>query len=68
MTQRNIDRLLTRDLGRQEDAVLQGERQAYPSKRCYAPAPEAIRRVADRNELPVDRITDVRVLDPYFSR
>lgn len=33
-----------------------------------APAPEAIRRVAERNKLPVDRITEVRVLDPYFYR
>lgn len=31
-----------------------------------APSPEAIRKVADRNGLPVDRITEVRVLDPYF--
>ena len=31
-----------------------------------APSPEAIRRTAIRNELPVDRITEVRVLDPYF--
>jgi Protein of unknown function (DUF4242) len=31
-----------------------------------APAPEAIRKVADRNGLPVNRITEVRVLDPYF--
>jgi hypothetical protein len=31
-----------------------------------APAPEAIRRVASCNGLPVDRITEVRVLDPYF--
>lgn len=31
-----------------------------------APNPEAIRRTAARNELPVDRITQVRVLDPYF--
>ena len=30
------------------------------------PSPEAIRRVAERNRLPVDRITEVRVLDPYF--
>jgi hypothetical protein len=30
------------------------------------PNPEAIRRAADRNELPVDRITKVSVLDPYF--
>ena len=32
------------------------------------PSPEAIRRTADRNGLPVDHITEVRVLDPYFYR
>jgi hypothetical protein len=31
-----------------------------------APSPEAIRRTAKRNHLPVDRITEVRVLDPFF--
>jgi hypothetical protein len=31
-----------------------------------APSPEAIRKTAARNELPVDRITQVRVLDPFF--
>lgn len=31
-----------------------------------APHPEAIRKTAARNELPLDRITEVRVLDPYF--
>ena len=31
-----------------------------------APSPEAIRRSATRNNLPVDRITKVNVLDPYF--
>ena len=31
-----------------------------------APSPEAIRKTAARNELPVERITQVRVLDPYF--
>lgn len=30
------------------------------------PDPESIRKSAARNELPVDRITEVRVLDPYF--
>jgi hypothetical protein len=30
------------------------------------PSPEAIRKTASRNDLPVDRITQVRVLDPYF--
>jgi hypothetical protein len=32
------------------------------------PSPEAIRRVAERNGLPVDQITKVSVLDPYFYR
>jgi hypothetical protein len=31
-----------------------------------APSPEAIRKTAKRNGLPIDRITEVRVLDPYF--
>ncbi len=31
-----------------------------------APNPEAIRRAAEANGLPVDSITEVRVLDPYF--
>jgi hypothetical protein len=30
-----------------------------------APNPESIRRAAERNGLPVDRITRVTVLDPY---
>ena len=33
-----------------------------------APSPEAIRSVAGRNGLPVDAITQVSVLDPYFYR
>ena len=34
-----------------------------------APTPEAIRRSAARNGLPVDSITSVRVLDPFhFQR
>ncbi len=32
------------------------------------PSPEAIRQAAERNGLPVDRITRVSVLDPYFYR
>ncbi len=32
------------------------------------PSPEAIRTVAARNGLPVDQITKVSVLDPYFYR
>jgi len=30
------------------------------------PDPEAIRLAAERNGLPVNHITEVRVLDPYF--
>jgi hypothetical protein len=41
-------------------------------KRTYcvydAPDPESIRKAAERNGLPVDRITPVSVLDPYFYR
>ena len=32
------------------------------------PSPEAIHRAAETNQLPVNRITEVRVLDPYFYR
>jgi hypothetical protein len=31
-----------------------------------APHPEAIRKTAARNSLPVDSITQVTVFDPYF--
>ena len=31
------------------------------------PTPEAIRKVAGQTKLPVDKITEVRVLDPYFA-
>ena len=30
------------------------------------PNPEAIRRAAGKTNLPVNKITEVRVLDPYF--
>jgi Protein of unknown function (DUF4242) len=33
-----------------------------------APTPEAIRKTAARNDPPVDQITQVQVLDPYFYR
>ena len=33
-----------------------------------APTPEAVRKTASRNDLPIDRITEVRVLDPYFYK
>jgi hypothetical protein len=32
------------------------------------PNPDAIRRAAQANGLPVDRITQVSVLDPYFYK
>jgi hypothetical protein len=32
------------------------------------PSPEAIRRTATKNSLPVETITEVSVLDPYFYR
>lgn len=32
------------------------------------PSPEAVRQAAKRSDLPVDRITEVTVLDPYFYR
>jgi hypothetical protein len=32
------------------------------------PNPEAIRRAAACSEMPIDRITKVSVLDPYFYR
>ena len=31
-----------------------------------APSPEAIQEAARRNELPIESITQVSVLDPYF--
>ena len=31
-----------------------------------APTPDAIRKAADKNGLPVDNIVEVSVLDPYF--
>jgi hypothetical protein len=33
-----------------------------------APSPEAIRNAAKRSSLPVDVITQVDVLDPYFYK
>jgi hypothetical protein len=35
---------------------------------CDGPSPEAIRAAASANGWPVDRITEVQVLDPYFLR
>ncbi len=32
------------------------------------PTPEAVRRAASRNKLPISQITEVRILDPYFYK
>ena len=32
------------------------------------PSPEAIRRTARKSNLPIEHITEVRVLDPYFYK
>ncbi len=31
-----------------------------------APSPEAVRKAAGRNNLPIEKITEVSVLNPYF--
>lgn len=56
-----------------EDLVTWVHSYVTPDKRktfCIydGPSPEAIRKAARRNSLPVDRITEVSVLDPYFYR
>ncbi len=56
-----------------EDGVTWLHSYVTPDKRhmfCLydAPTPEAIRRSASRNKLPVARSTEVRVLAPYFYR
>jgi hypothetical protein len=33
-----------------------------------APSPEAVHTAAQRNNLPVDHVTEVSVLDPYFYK
>ena len=33
-----------------------------------APNPEAIHQAAEKSSLPIDRITSVSVLDPYFYK
>lgn len=32
------------------------------------PSPEAVRRASKMNKFPVDKITEVSVLDPYFYK
>jgi len=33
-----------------------------------APTPEAVRRAAGRNKIPIDKIIEVSVIDPYICR
>jgi hypothetical protein len=44
--------------------VSKDKRQTY----CIydAPTPDAIRAVARKNNLPVDKVTEIGVLDPFF--
>jgi hypothetical protein len=56
-----------------EDGVTWVHSYVTPDRRrtfCVydGPTPEAIRRAAARNQLPISKITEVRVLTPYFYR
>jgi hypothetical protein len=31
------------------------------------PSPDSVRQAAEKNRLPIDKVTAVSVLDPYFS-
>jgi len=57
---------------RAEKKFIQWEHSYVAANKTFCiydgPHPEAIRRAAERNGLPVDRITKVSVLDPYFYR
>ena len=44
--------------------VVSGKRKSFCI--CDAPTPQAVRLAAQRNGLPVDRISEVLVLDPCF--
>ncbi|RPI75637.1 MAG: DUF4242 domain-containing protein [Ignavibacteriales bacterium] len=33
-----------------------------------APTPEAVRKAAGKNKLPIDKIFEVNLLDPYYFR
>jgi hypothetical protein len=56
-----------------EDAVTWLHSYVTPDrKRTFClydgPTPEAVRRAAIRSRLPITRIIEVRVLDPYFYK
>jgi predicted amidohydrolase YtcJ len=70
-TQQGVDAAKTVIANNAEHGVTWVHSYVTPDKKktfCIydAPSPEAIRKVAGRNGLPVDQITEVRVLDPYF--
>jgi hypothetical protein len=58
------------DVNRNEEVVWFHSYVSTNRKKSFciyeAPSPEAIRRAASRNKLPLTRITEIRVLDPYF--
>jgi len=60
------------DANRAEDVTWVHSYVSTDKRKTYcvydAPTPDAIRRVAGTNRLPVDAIVEVRVLDPYFYR
>jgi Protein of unknown function (DUF4242) len=56
-----------------EDGVTWVHSYVTPDRRrsfCVydGPTPEAVRRAAARNKLPISKITEVRVLTPYFYK
>ena len=60
------------DMNRLEDVVWIHSYVRPDKKKAFciyeAPSPEAIRRAANRNKLPLTRITEVLMLDPFFYR
>jgi hypothetical protein len=50
---------------RRKAAAAPGLAEMVWQRAQYAP-PESVRRAATANGLPVDAISEVRVLDPYF--
>jgi Protein of unknown function (DUF4242) len=58
------------DVNRNEEVVWLHSYVSTNRKKTFciyeAPSPEAIRRAATRNKLPLTRITEIRVLNPHF--
>jgi hypothetical protein len=58
------------DINRSEEVIWLHSYVSANRKKTFciyeAPSPEAIRRAASRNKLPLTRITEIRVLDPHF--